>query len=68
MEDQLWFLDDEKWNEAMKKFDHTNMLFKLLQIKLGKIVVSNEELDEMIKYFQYSEDYEYCKILEDKKI
>ena len=49
------------------KFIHLNMLHKMLEIKLDQITVSNEELDEMIEYFQESEEYEYCEFLKNKK-
>ena len=46
---------------------HLNMLSKLLDIKFDRFVASNEELNEMIEYFQIKEEYEYCNILKNKK-
>ena len=53
--------------EFNDKFVHLNMLRRMLEIKLDQVIASNEELDKMIEYFKSNEEYEYCKILKDKK-
>ena len=56
-----------KIEEAKDYLFNLNMLMKLLDIKFDRITASNEELDEMIEYFQSEEKYEYCNILKNKK-
>jgi len=38
----------------------TEMTLKMLKVVQGQIVVSNEEIEELIKFFQEMEKYNIC--------
>lgn len=48
----------------LKEFEDTyresQMYYKTFQALVQKIKFSDEEIDELIKYFEEKENYEYC--------
>lgn len=46
-----------------KEKDHVMFLYKALQINLGKLQATQQEILTLIQYFEDREEYEICKKL-----
>lgn len=57
---------EHQFSKTTKSHNEVMNLYKALQINLGKIEVSNEELIELINYFEKSEQFEICQKLKMK--
>lgn len=57
---------EHQFKETTKSHNEVMNLYKALQINLGKLEVSNEELLELISYFEKTEQFEVCQKLKSK--
>lgn len=57
---------EDQYKETTKSHNDVMNLYKALQINLGKLEVSNEELLELISYFEQTEQFEVCQKLKSK--
>ena len=57
---------NQMFKEASEKYEENMNLVKTLNIMWGRLQPTNEEILELIKYFENKDQYEICQKLKSK--